>query len=86
MKPRLLIICLGRREVGLDLHVPYIANALDLKIISSRDIIQKAMTALSDGPSLEVKDKIKSCVDSGSLIDDEIMNQLFLEAEEASHP
>ena len=44
------------------------------------------MTALSDGPSLEVKEKIQSCIDSGQLIDDEIINQLFLEAEEDSHP
>ena len=35
---------------------------------------------------IEVKEKIQSCIDSGQLIDDEIINQLFLEAEEDSHP
>ena len=58
MKPRTLILCLGRREAGLDLHVPSIANSLDLNVVSSREIIQKAMSALSDGPSLETRQKI----------------------------
>lgn len=74
LKPRILIICLGRREAGLDLHVPHIANSLDLSPVSSRDVIQKAMSALSDGPSLEVREKIESAIASGSLIEDEIMN------------
>ena len=44
------------------------------------------MSALSDGPSLEVREKIEGCVNSGKLIDDEIMSQLFKDVEEASHP
>lgn len=39
LQPRILIICLGRREAGLDLHIPYIANSLDLTAISSRETI-----------------------------------------------
>ena len=86
MKPRTLIICLGRREAGLDLHVPVIANSLDLNVVQSRDIIQKAMTALSDGPSLETREKIKDSIDKGELVDDKIMIQLVKELEEGSHP
>lgn len=86
LTPRTLIVCLGRREAGLDLHVPNVANSLDLDIVSSRDIIQRAMSALSDGPSLETREKIKASVANGELIDDAIMIQLIKELEEASHP
>jgi len=74
LKPRILIICLGRREAGLDLHGSHIANSLDLTAVSSRDVIQKAMSSLSDGPSLEVREKIESALASGTLIEDEIMS------------
>lgn len=70
MKPRTLIICLGRREAGLDLHVPNIANSLDLEVVQSRDILQRAMSALSDGPSLETRAQIKTGVTNGELVDD----------------
>lgn len=86
LKPRTLIICLGRREAGLDLHVPIIANSLDLNVVASRDIIQKAISALSDGPSLETREKIKASVANGDLVDDSIMIQLIKELEEGSHP
>ena len=55
MKPRTLIVCLGRREAGLDLHVPNIANSLDLDVVSARDIIQKAVSSPSDGSKEETK-------------------------------
>lgn len=86
LKPRTLIVCLGRREAGLDLHVPTIANSLDLDVVSSRDIIQRAMSALSDGPSLETREKIRASVVNGELVDDTIMIQLIKELEEGSHP
>lgn len=35
------------------------------------------MAALSDGPSLEDREKITSSIDSGRLIDDEIMINLY---------
>lgn len=44
------------------------------------------MSALSDGPSLEVREKIKESINSGQLIEDEIMLQLFKDVEEKSHP
>lgn len=59
------------------MHLPYIANSLDLQIKSSRDILEEAMAALSDGPSLEDREKITSSIDSGRLIDDEIMINLY---------
>jgi len=73
---------LGRRETGLDLHVPMIANSLDLSVVESKAILQKAVSALSDGPSLEIREKIKASVAKRELVDDSIINQLFKELEE----
>ena len=81
-EPRILILCLGRRETGLDLHIPMIANSLDLSVVESRAILQKAVSALSDGPSLEIRERIKASVTKRELVDDSIMNQLFKELEE----
>lgn len=49
-------------------------------------MVQRAMNALSDGPSVETKEKIKASVTKGELIDDSIMVQLIRELEESSHP
>lgn len=84
--PRTLIVCLGRREAGLDLHVPIIANSLDLSRVQSRDIIQEACAALSDGPSLEAREDIKESVAKGELVEDSIMIQLVKDLEASSHP
>jgi len=59
-----------------------IANSLDLTVIESKAILQKAVSALSDGPSLETRKKIKASVAKHELVDDSIMNQLFKELEE----
>jgi len=81
-KPRVLILCMGRRETGLDLHAPMIAESLDLSIVESKAILQKAVSALSDGPSLETREKIKASVTKGELVEDSIVNQLFKELED----
>jgi len=59
-----------------------IANSLDLSVVESKAILQKAVSALSDGPSLEIREMIKASVAKRELVDDSIMNQLFKELEE----
>jgi len=59
-----------------------IANSLDLSVVESKAILQKAVSALSDGPSLEIREKIKASVAKRELVDDSIINQLFKELEE----